>query len=103
MGAKFAVWKIRIKRAKEDFKQILTERMNWLKRRLTPDSSIIQEDFEAMVKAMSVAVPVAAKEYDALLEQYRFHIQAAKDISEVRKNLKGKIAALKAKPPKYIG
>ena len=56
-----------------------------------------------MVKAMSVAVAPETKESDALLEQYRFHMQAAKDIAEVRNNMKGKITTLKANPPKYIG
>ena len=77
--------------------------MAWIKRRLTPNKEEIQADFAALVKAMSGAVPRAAKESDTALEQYRFHLQAAKDIAEVRKNLKGKIAALKSSPPKYVG
>ena len=77
--------------------------MAWIKKRLTPNKDEIREDFAEMVKAMSTAVPKAVKESDIALEQYRFHLQAAKDIAEVRKNLKGKIAALKASPPKYVG
>ena len=96
MDSKFCIWKIKLKEAKIDFKKILDTRMTWIRKRLTTNKEEIGADFTDMVKELSNAVPQEAKESDLSLEQYRYHMQVANDITELKINMKNKIEAFLA-------
>lgn len=56
-GGKFVPWKVRVKREKNEFKQLLNSKMKWIRTRLTPESEESKANFNDMVKALSMAVP----------------------------------------------
>ena len=73
LGTKYAVWRLKLTRAKADFKKILEKSMTFMRRRLTRDPSEIKDNFIEMVKIISSNVSVEVKESDKSLEHYREH------------------------------
>ena len=68
LGSKYVLWKLKIKRAKEEFKRVLLARMDWIRQRLTPpDKEEIKEKFIEMVQELSAKVPAPVKESDEAL------------------------------------
>ena len=57
MGSKFVIWKYQLNKTVKDFKKILTQRMSWIKKRLTPDKEELRKEFVDIVKALSVNTP----------------------------------------------
>ena len=56
-GARFVSWKVKTKRAKNEFKAFFDGKMKWIKMRLTPDSPEAQKEFASMIKALDNAIP----------------------------------------------
>ena len=68
LGPKFAVWRLKLRKERLNFKTILDSRLKWIKKRLTMDSNEISSDFTSLVKKLSTGISQDIKEGEKELD-----------------------------------